>query len=345
VCSSDLRVTALFPKARYIATAGGTIDSSIKIWNTINGELLRTFQGHTSEIRTLALSDDGKTLLSGSNDKTLKLWEIESGRCMRNFSGHILPVTACDISGDGRFALSGSQDKTVRLWDRRSEKCLAILKDHKGEITSLAFSPCANFIVSGGTDNTVRLWKRSNGECLRIMEGHTGRVTDVKFSSDGRYILSAGRDGTVRVWEIDWIWNFPEGPTCFRPEETVQMPPELVIESKEEVVTDSVHFIEEAKEVKRFKNWFLIPLALLAIFIVFRIPSWIYETQKGSTRQLLKILYSQYFDPVPDKWEMNADTLMGKNITGIDVLLEEGLKRSEERRVGKECRSRWSPYH
>ena len=25
--------------------------------------------------------------------------------------------------------------------------------------------------------------------------------------------------------------------------------------------------------------------------------------------------------------------------------LLEGLTRSEERRVGKECRSRWSPYH
>ena len=25
--------------------------------------------------------------------------------------------------------------------------------------------------------------------------------------------------------------------------------------------------------------------------------------------------------------------------------LEEGMARSEERRVGKECRSRWSPYH
>ena len=24
---------------------------------------------------------------------------------------------------------------------------------------------------------------------------------------------------------------------------------------------------------------------------------------------------------------------------------EQSLKRSEERRVGKECRSRWSPYH
>ena len=27
------------------------------------------------------------------------------------------------------------------------------------------------------------------------------------------------------------------------------------------------------------------------------------------------------------------------------VLAEDGEQRSEERRVGKECRSRWSPYH
>jgi len=26
-------------------------------------------------------------------------------------------------------------------------------------------------------------------------------------------------------------------------------------------------------------------------------------------------------------------------------VLSQGIKRSEERRVGKECRSRWSPYH
>ena len=31
----------------------------------------------------------------------------------------------------------------------------------------------------------------------------------------------------------------------------------------------------------------------------------------------------------------------------IDQLLNQGyaVNRSEERRVGKECRSRWSPYH
>ena len=30
---------------------------------------------------------------------------------------------------------------------------------------------------------------------------------------------------------------------------------------------------------------------------------------------------------------------------GKDSLHQNWIKRSEERRVGKECRSRWSPYH
>ena len=29
----------------------------------------------------------------------------------------------------------------------------------------------------------------------------------------------------------------------------------------------------------------------------------------------------------------------------LTEIKEEEVKRSEERRVGKECRSRWSPYH
>ena len=35
-------------------------------------------------------------------------------------------------------------------------------------------------------------------------------------------------------------------------------------------------------------------------------------------------------------------SLVGK---GHEVLIETNLCRSEERRVGKECRSRWSQYH
>ena len=37
--------------------------------------------------------------------------------------------------------------------------------------------------------------------------------------------------------------------------------------------------------------------------------------------------------------------MVGGNLALAGVLLQAVMKRSEERRVGKECRSRWSPYH
>ena len=43
--------------------------------------------------------------------------------------------------------------------------------------------------------------------------------------------------------------------------------------------------------------------------------------------------------------EWNSDGLMLRLIFFRAVSVRSGLTRSEERRVGKECRSRWSPYH
>ena len=37
--------------------------------------------------------------------------------------------------------------------------------------------------------------------------------------------------------------------------------------------------------------------------------------------------------------------LTGPRQVGKTTMLEHLIEKSEERRVGKECRSRWSPYH
>src|SRR3712207_9449107 len=43
--------------------------------------------------------------------------------------------------------------------------------------------------------------------------------------------------------------------------------------------------------------------------------------------------------------ERPEDRAIVSGITIVNPLWEQGESRSEERRVGKECRSRWSPYH
>ena len=57
----------------------------------------------------------------------------------------------------------------------------------------------------------------------------------------------------------------------------------------------------------------------------------------------LKVIYAATVVPLKKNKSINEIAL--KNHIK-DIINTNGIKgRSEERRVGKECRSRWSPYH
>jgi WD40 repeat protein len=47
-----------------------------EIWDAITLKLMHTFRGQLGPIRCLAISRDGKFLVSGSSDKTVKVWEL-----------------------------------------------------------------------------------------------------------------------------------------------------------------------------------------------------------------------------------------------------------------------------
>ena len=62
------------------------------------------------------------------------------------------------------------------------------------------------------------------------------------------------------------------------------------------------------------------------------------------------------WQPQPSPLKLSSHEMLDWNLTGLSpatryeyrILMKQGggsLQRSEERRVGKECRSRWSPYH
>ncbi len=75
-----------------------------------------TLTGHTSVVRSVAFSPDGRLLASGSFDNTIKLWEVSSGSLVRTLTGHTNSVRSVAFSPDGRLLASGSDDKTIKLW-------------------------------------------------------------------------------------------------------------------------------------------------------------------------------------------------------------------------------------
>ena len=58
--------------------------------------------GHTNEIRTLAISPNGKMMATGGKDNLVRIWDIQSRKQIHKFVGHRDTVTGLkfDISND-----------------------------------------------------------------------------------------------------------------------------------------------------------------------------------------------------------------------------------------------------
>ncbi|MEC4989823.1 MAG: WD40 repeat domain-containing protein, partial [Oscillatoria sp. PMC 1068.18] len=48
---------------------------------------MRTLTGHSSWVRAVAITPDGKQAVYGSSDNTLKLWDLATGQEIRTLTG------------------------------------------------------------------------------------------------------------------------------------------------------------------------------------------------------------------------------------------------------------------
>jgi WD40 repeat protein len=76
----------------------------------------------------MAVSGDGRLVVSGGVDGLVKLWDVPRGRLLAALQGHTGPINDVAVSVDGHLAASGSQDGTVRLWDVQGTTCLRMLR-------------------------------------------------------------------------------------------------------------------------------------------------------------------------------------------------------------------------
>jgi len=161
----------------------------------------KQFIGHSDSVLSVALSADGKYVLTGSFDKTARLWDAATGQEVRIFTGHINGVLSVAFSADGKYVLTGSFDKTARLWDAATGQEVHVFSGHTDAVYSVAFSPDGKYVLTGSSDKTARLWDAATGQEVRVFTSHADAVLGVAFSPDGKHILTGSRDATARLWD------------------------------------------------------------------------------------------------------------------------------------------------
>ncbi len=174
-------------------------------WRTLRESpaFVRILSGHQDAVNSVAVTPDGRRIVSGSFDRTIAVWDLETGSQIHRFTGHQAAVNSIAVSPDGRRIVSGSGDNTVVVWDLETGNQIHRLTGHQAAVNSVAVSPDGRRIVSGSHDNTVVVWDLETGSQLHRLTGHENAVWSVAVSPDGRRIVSGSQDSTVVVWDLE----------------------------------------------------------------------------------------------------------------------------------------------
>jgi WD40 repeat protein len=159
--------------------------------------------GHTDQVRGVAVTPDGRMVISSSHDKTLKVWDLETGHCRATLIGHTGNVRSVAVTPNGKVVVSGSWDNTLKVWDLETGGCRATLEGHRGIVFNTAVTPDGKMVISGSQDKTLKVWDLETGHCHATFEGHAELVWGVAVTPDGQTVISSSNDKTLKVWNLE----------------------------------------------------------------------------------------------------------------------------------------------
>ncbi len=158
----------------------------------------RVLEGHTGPVQAVAISPDGRRLVSAGYDNTVRLWDLGTWRPLASAMPHARLVMDLAFSPDGSAIAAASMDSTATLLEAGSLKVRHTLRGHTREVTSVSFSGDGRRVSTSSWDGTVRLWSTATGaEAYRLQAVGAHRFA---FAPDGSRFAGVG-SGNIFDWQ------------------------------------------------------------------------------------------------------------------------------------------------
>jgi WD40 repeat protein len=84
-------------------------DGSLRVWNLETGKQIANWRDEKNDEVAIALSPDGKKVVSGNWDGTVRLWNIETGKVIAKWTGHAASVNSVCWNQDGERVMTRIQ--------------------------------------------------------------------------------------------------------------------------------------------------------------------------------------------------------------------------------------------
>ncbi len=184
---------------KWLAIAGDK--QQVDLIDASNGNVAKTLEGHTAQVRVMRFSPDD-SLLACVSEKSIRVWNVAEGKSVADVS------TPADIQSlvwthGGKRLATGHADNIIRPFTL-AEAALTPgpeMKGHTGPVTSLDAIAPGNQLLSGSTDGTVRIWNLDSGQSTKQLP-HGSPIAAVAARPDGKFFASAGENGIIKLWDV-----------------------------------------------------------------------------------------------------------------------------------------------
>jgi WD40 repeat protein/tetratricopeptide (TPR) repeat protein/tRNA A-37 threonylcarbamoyl transferase component Bud32 len=179
------------PRRPRLVTAGG--DPVIRLWSLETRQVVARLRAHNRRVDSLAVSDDGQLLASGSEDGLVVIWDLETLVPRRTIP--VRPLQAPDLSLDPVV-----RDERLRELHERQARTEAAC------VRGLAFSPDGQWLAVVLRDGSISLLDVQTGEVACRGIGHetdgAGRSEVTPYFTREGELVTVGGDETIRHWDL-----------------------------------------------------------------------------------------------------------------------------------------------
>jgi cilia- and flagella-associated protein 52 len=183
-------------------------DGVIRAFTPLTGKLIYAIpNAHNKGCSAVALTRNGKILVSGGIEGQVRVWKIEPEKqsLMGVLKEHFGPISTVEINKFDTEIISASSDGSCIIWDllRLSRKHVLFANT---QFTAARYFPTGVQVLTSGTDRTISYWEVYDGSLVREKEGSKfGPINCLALDTAGNFFVSAGSDCIVK------LWNYQEG--------------------------------------------------------------------------------------------------------------------------------------
>ncbi|MEM6777621.1 MAG: protein kinase [Planctomycetota bacterium] len=190
--------TSALISPRYGLTITGSRDGSIRVWSQTSKEMVREFIGHASQVGSMALSNDGRWLVTTGRDSVTRVWRA-SDWAKPKYPRRSIWTVECAPSGD-LFAILSDHSDGVSVRRVGTPEEILFHFPAPGNVYAANFrrhllcwdSQGKRLAVSFRSDRALVL-DIADGETICELQSEAGNAESVLFAVGDSQVILGGR--------------------------------------------------------------------------------------------------------------------------------------------------------